>query len=299
MKFLKGFALFILGSLLFLSLSTFGIAFMLNQTVLNPDFIVSQVERLDIPSLAEDMLSEQIPPEAGGFEEYMGEAVSDTIAENEQWLKDQARDAAYALYDYLEGRSQSLSLTVPLEPVKESLRDNLREAVLDNPPQELEGLSPTEIESYVDGYYQQIAQEIPSTFELNEASLPPEGMALLEQAKQIIGYFNLSYTALLGLILLLILLIILVNREVRGSTRGLGINFLVCGALSFLGAFAAEKLSGTLLAQADMPPYLETWVPQFLSDILAPLVMYSIVLAAVGVILLIVSFAYKPRQPEF
>lgn len=296
MKFLKGFALFILGSLLFLSLSTFGIAFMLNQTILNPDFIVSQVDKLDIPSLAEDMLSQQIPPEG---EEFMGKAVSDTIADLEPWLKEQARDAAYVFYDYLEGRSQSLSLTVSLEPVKESLRENLRQAVLESPPPELEGLSPTEIDSYLDGYYQQISEGIPSTFELNEASMPPEVIGLLGQTRQIIDYFNLSYPALIGLILLLILLIILVNREVRGSTRGIGVNFLTCGALGFIGAFAAVKLSAPLLAQANMPPYIQTWLPQFLSDTLAPLEKYSIGLAAVGVVLLIVSFAYKPRQTSF
>jgi len=60
MKFLKGLALFILSSLLFLSLSIFGIVFMLNQTILNPDFVVSQVNKLDIASIAGDMLSEQI-----------------------------------------------------------------------------------------------------------------------------------------------------------------------------------------------------------------------------------------------
>jgi len=296
MKFLKGFALFILGSLLFLSLSTFGIAFMLNQTVLNPDFIVSQVDRLDITSLAEDMLSEQIPVEG---EELTGEVVSDTIADLEPWIKEQAAEAAYTFYDYLEGESPSLSLTVPLERVKTSLRENLWEAFLQSPPPELEGLSPAELEPYFNEYYQQIAQEIPSTFELNEASLGTEGMALLEQTRQIIDYFNLSYTALIGIILLSILLIILVHREVRGSTRTIGVNFLVCGALSFIGAFAAEKLSTPLLEQANMPPYIQTWLPQLLSDTLAPLEMYSIVLAAAGVVLLIVSFAYKPRQPAF
>jgi hypothetical protein len=33
---------------------------MLNQTILNPDFVVSQVNKLDIASIAGDMLSEQI-----------------------------------------------------------------------------------------------------------------------------------------------------------------------------------------------------------------------------------------------
>jgi hypothetical protein len=299
MKFLKGFALFILGSLLFLSLSTFGIAFMLNQTILNPEFIVSQVDKLNITSLAEELLSQQIPAEAEEFEEYVGEVIGNTIDENEQWMKDQASDAAYVFYDYLEGRSQSLSLTVSLEPVKTSLRNNMWQAFLDSLPPELEGLPQAEIEQYFNDYYQQISEEIPSTFELNEASMPPEVRGMLTQTRQIIDYFNLSYTALIGLILLLILLIIIVNREVRGSTRVIGVNFLTCGALSFIGVFAVEKLFAPLLAQANMPPYLQTWLPQLLNDTLAPLEMYSMVLAGVGIVLLIVSFAYRPRQPEF
>jgi hypothetical protein len=294
MKFLKGLALFILGSLLYLSLSTFGIAFMLNQTILNPDFVISQAERLDITSLAEDMLSEQIPPEE---EEFTAEALSETIADLEPWLKEQAADAVNSLYDYLEGRSQSLSLVVSLEPVKESLRENLWQAFLQSPPPELAGLPPAELEQYFNEYYQQFSQEIPSTFELDETSIPPEVMATLGQAKQYVGYVNLGYTALIGLILLLILLIILVHREVRGSTRGIGINFLICGALSFIGDLLAKNAAGPLLVQADLPAYLQTWLPQLLGDTLAPLQMYSIGLMAAGVVLLIVSFAYKPRQP--
>jgi hypothetical protein len=296
MKFLKGFALFILGSLLFLSLFIFGIAFTLNQTILNPDFIVSQVNKLDIRSLAEDMLSQQIPQEG---EEYMGEVVTSTITDLEPWLKEQASDAAYVFYDYLEGRSQSLSLTVSLEPVKTSLRKSMWQAFSESLPAELEGLPQAEIEPYFNDYYQSISEEIPSTFELSEASMPTEVRGLLAQTRQIIDYFNLSYTALIGLILLLILLIIIVNRQVRGTTRGIGINFLTCGALSFIGVFAAEKFATPLLAEANMPPYLQTWLPQLLGDTIAPLKMYSFVLAGVGVVLLIVSFAYKPRQAEF
>lgn len=299
MKFLKGFALFILGSLLFLSLFTFGIAFTLNQTILNPEFIVSQVNKLDIPLLAEEMLSQQIPAEAEEFEEYMGEVVAETITDLEPWMKEQASDAAYVFYDYLEGRSQSLSLTVSLEPVKTSLMDHMWQAFSDSLPAELEGLPQTEIEQYFDDYYQPISEGIPSTFELNESSIPTEVRGLLIQTRQIIDYFNLSYAALVGLILLLILLIIIVNRQVRGSTRGIGVNFLACGAISFIGVFVAERLATPLLAQANMPPYVQTWLPQFLSDALTPLKMYSLVLAGVGVVLLIVSFAYKPRQPEF
>jgi hypothetical protein len=214
-------------------------------------------------------------------------------------MKEQARDGIYSFYDYLEGRSQSLSLVISLEPVKESLRDNLREVVLQSPPPELAGLPPAEIERYINESYQQISQEIPSTFDLTEALVSPEVTAQLEQVKQIIGYFHLAYNALIGLILLLTLLIIVINRQVRGSTRGLGSTFLTCGALSYAGVLVAKNVAGTQLTQLDIPVYLQGWIPQFLSDLVAPLEMYGIGLLAAGVALLVVSFVYKPRQTEF
>jgi len=296
MKFLKAFGLAILGLLLFLSLSVFGLALTINQTFLNPEFVVSQVDRLDIASLAGEMLSEQVPPEV---EQFMGEMVSevvdDTIADLEPWMKQQASTGIYSFYDYLEGRSQSLSLVISLEPVKESLRDNLREAVLESPPPELAGFSPDLIESYLDTFYQQI----PSTFEFDEASLDPAVMAQLEQAKQFIGYSSIGYQALIGFILLLILLIIVINRQVRGSTRGLGTTFLSCGIFSYVGALVARNVAGTQLTQLDMPVYLQAWIPQLLADTLAPLEIYSIGLVAVGVVLLVVSFVYKRGEPSF
>jgi cbb3-type cytochrome oxidase subunit 3 len=295
MKFLKGLALFIFGSLLFLSLSVFGIVFTLHQTVLNPDFVISQVNRLDITSLAGDILTQQIPQ----GQEFMPEAVDATIADLEPWLKEQAASATYSIYDYFEGKSQSLSLVVSLEPLKESFKENLREAVLESPPLELAGLPPAEIESYLDEYYQQISQGIPSTFEFNETSIPPEVMAQFGPAKQIIGYFQLGFGALIGLILLLILLIIVITHQVRGSTRGLGTTFLICGALSYAVFWLAKNLIGAQLPQLNVPTYLQTWIPQLFSDTLAPLAMYSIGLMVMGVVLLIVSFAYRPRRPSF
>jgi hypothetical protein len=300
MKFLKGLGLAILGFLLFLSLSIFGLVLTLNQTILNPDFVVSQVDRLNIPSLAKEMLSQQISQleVPAPYEPYVAEVMDDTIADLEPWIKEQARDGIYSFYDYLEGRSQSLSLTVSLEPVKESLRDNLREAVLQSPPPELAGLPPAEIERYFNEYYEQISQEIPSTFEFTEASLDPQVMAQLEQAKQVVGYLHLTYNALIGLILLLILGIVLINRKVKGSTRGLGTTFLTCGALSYAGVLVAKNVAGTQLTQLDIPVYLQAWTPQFLSDFLAPLEMYGIGLMAAGVALLVVSFVYKRGEPS-
>jgi hypothetical protein len=296
MKFLKGLALVILGFLLSLSLIVFGFTLTVNQTALNPGFVASQADSLDIPSLAEEVLSEQVPQEHDYLTEFVVEAVNDTIVEQELWIKQQAKDGIYAFYDYLERRSQHLSLAISIESIKESLRENLREAVLASPPPELEGLSPALIEQEFNQFWSEYSEEVPSTLELDESLLEPEVMEQFERAREIVGYIHLTYKALIALSLLLILLIVLIYREVRGSTRQIGITFLTCGIASYVGALITKNIAGTQLTQLDMPVYLQTWIPQLIKDVLSPLEIYGIGLMVAGAALLVVSFVYKRRD---
>ena len=293
MNFLKGLALALLSFLLFLSLSVFGLVLTVNHTILNPDFVVSELNKLDISSLAEELISQQIPPEG----EFMTEALDDVIADLEPWIREQADVVIHTGYDYLLGDSQSLSVAIPLEPMKERLRYSMREAFFQSLPPELQGIPHSELERYFNLYYQDFAREIPSTFELDESSLSPEIMDGLEQARQVIGYLQLGYKVLIGFMLFLILCIILIKHEVRGVTRGLGITFLIYGALEYAGIFAAKYFAEPQLAQLDIPSALQTWLPQFLADFLAPLEMFSIGLMIGGAVLIIVSIAYKPAEP--
>lgn len=297
MKFLKGLVLFILGSLLSLSLILFGISLTVNQTALNPDFVTSQVESLDLPTLAEEILSEEIPPSSDEMFQLVVEAARVTITDQEDWIKQQAAIAIETFYDYLEGRSQNLSLEIPLDEVMESLRDNLWQAVQANPPDELEGLPPDLMEQEFNQFWDEFSQEIPSTLEIDETLLEAEVRENIDLAREIIGYVNIAFQGLIALCLVLILLIILVHHQVKGSTRHLGITFLTCGIFSLAGVIIARWLGGTQLAQVDLPAaYLQTWLPQLIKDALNPLMIYDIALIVAGVILLIVSFTYRRRD---
>ena len=75
MQFLKGLAISLLSFLLFLCLSAFSMVFMLNQTLLNPDFVTSQINRLDLSSLAKEMVINQISQDmTGQFSQEFPEA---------------------------------------------------------------------------------------------------------------------------------------------------------------------------------------------------------------------------------
>jgi hypothetical protein len=295
MKVLKVLALILLSFLLFLSLSIFGLALTLNLTILNPDFTVSELDRLDIPSLTKDLLSQQIPQDVP----YIAEVVDNTIADLEPWIRDQIHDTVYAGYDYLLGKSQSLNLVISLEPLRDSVKSNLREAILRSPPPELAGAPPAAVELYISEASQYVDEMIPPRFEFNESSLSPEALSQLTQVKQAVGYIQLAYKVLIAVILLLILGIVLINREVRGATRWLGIIFATYGAFEYLGIFILKNLAGTQLPQLGIPPPLQTWLPQLFNDLLVPLEIFSLSLLVTGIALIIVSFVYKPRQPSF
>ncbi len=294
MKFLKGLALSLLGLLLFLSLSIFGLALMLNNTIVNPNLVVSELNKIDVSSLARDMISAQIPLEQIPLEgEFITEILDDTIADLEPWIREQVSTVTYSSYDYLLGKSQSLSVIISLEPAKESLRENLREALFQSLPPELQGLPQAEIERYFDEFYGPISEQIPSTFEINESLLPSDVLTTLEQARQGIGYFQVGYRALIGFMVLLTLGIVLLNRQVRASTRSLGSIFLSYGVIEYAGIWATKYFATPQFLQLGIPPSLQAWIPQLLSDFLAPLEMFSLGLLIGGGVLLIVSFVYR------
>ena len=112
MKILKGLAIGLLSFLLFLSLSIFGWVFTLNSTILNPDFITSQLDKLDVSSLAEEFISEQADEE--DFLEELESGLIDTITKLEAPVKEQLGAAIGETYDYLLGRKETPDLRATL-----------------------------------------------------------------------------------------------------------------------------------------------------------------------------------------
>ena len=302
MKILKNLALSLLGFLLFLTLSAFGTVFMLNNTLLNPDFVAAEINRLDISSLVGEMLVIESPPEAP----YLNRVINEAIAENEPHLKKEASAAVYSGYDYLMGRMPNLSLSISLQPVKESLRDKAWQAFLASPPPQLATIPQAMWEPYFDQFYQQLDQQIPSTIEFTENSLPPETRTQVEQARQAMGYYQLLYQVLLGLMLLLVLGIILISREVKDITRRLGTPCLTYGVLGYASVLALKYFDGTTLVdltaawlqQPELPAPLQAWLSQFMTNLLAPLEMFNLALLITGAVLIIVSFVYRRGQPS-
>jgi len=112
MKFLKGLAIGLLGFLLFLSLSISGTTFLINQTILNSNFISTQLDKLNVSSLVEEIISEQEDEKASA--EELENALVNTITKLEAPVKEQFSAAIGEAYDYLLGRKEAPDLRATL-----------------------------------------------------------------------------------------------------------------------------------------------------------------------------------------
>ncbi len=306
------------------------LALTLRNTFLSSDFVVSLVNELDISSLASEFLGEQLLEDIPEEMKFLVERLDDIVAELEPTIKEELIDAADPILDYLLGESQSISVVISLEPIIENLEDTLREAFLESPPAELTGLPLAGIEQYFDEYFGELTKMTPSAFELDETLLGTEMPAQiaealaeaeeglgeakqsitdalaeaeegLELARQYVGYFQLGYKILIGFIVLVIAGIVLLNREVRGATRKLGIIFLTCGVPWFAGILVAKYFAEKQIAQLDIPPYFQELLPRLVNDFSAPLQSFSLGLLIGGVVLIVVSFVYprwRQTHPE-
>ncbi len=353
MGFLKGLGTFILGCLFFISLTVFSAAFLLNSTVLNPGFITRQVDKLDISAAARDITEPQINEQLPAELTFLKDAVYNAIDAQEPWLKKQADLAIDAGYDYLLGKTEKLTISVPMVDFKKELknslwlelkkqlniwlRDNiqteLRPYIEQNLqiyrallPRELTALSDTQLKAYLsdfltqiqdqiirtgqapalaglletlvkpyfDAYYEDFAAQIPDELVADEKNIPASVMERLQLARKYIGYFRSGFYWLILFMVVLAAGIFLIHRNIPDPSRALGIDLALYGVLDLAGTLAARAFFPSAY-QMDIPQSLHAWLTSIYSDITGIMLTFSIVVLAVGVALIVVSFVFRKK----
>jgi len=295
MSAVRGFFSGVFSSLLFTALILLGIIITLNLTVLNPDFVVSELDKLDVYSVIAEQAKTLLPSQ----EFIDAETVDEMLAELKPWLREQASTVIRAVYAYLKGE-QELNVTVLLEPVRSVVKQNVRQAILESLPPELQGAPQSQIDAYMSQVYVEIDKAIPASFELNETVVGSQMMAQLEQVKQAIGYVDTTYKALIALAVLLVLLIALAHWwQPKPITRAIGIVFIIVGVTCILGSLLDVLISqvlSRLVGESSILLGLQSKLSQLAADLVAPMRMYGIGFLVAGVVLNVISVLF--RTPE-
>jgi hypothetical protein len=359
MNVAKGLGTGILSFLLFISLSVFGLAFLLHSTLLNPNFVASEVDKLNFTAVTQEFVDKEFKDKLPTEAAFLKEAVYDVVAQEQTWIKQQADYAIHTSYDYLLGNTDELVINIPLEAEKANLKERLWDALNKELPgwlpeivgQELgpyidehiqdyvnivprqllpfgdmfsteqlsqylheylqqvdtqiitgniplvTGLLEALIRPYYDQYYDEFAAQVPDNEIYNQENIPADTMDALVTARHYIGVFQTWYYVLIAIMALLVAGIILINRNVRVITRSLGIGLAVYGIFEFAGVLVARAINFTGIL-SDLSASLDTWITGFFRDFLLPLQLFSLGVLVIGVVLLVVSFVYRPRAAD-
>jgi Ca2+/Na+ antiporter len=301
----------------------------LRDTVLNEDFVVPLIEKLDFAVLAEEVISEQltgqIPPEMYFLTDY----IDDAVRVLEPSVKTELTEAAGPILDYLVGDTSRISIEISMADVAESIENDLRDELFSAPPSEYADLSQSELDEIFDEYIAgRLSEMLPETFEIDESIIGPEiatSFAVtisdaeesltsirneldnvktemqgpLETSREYVSYFQLAYTLFIVFIGLMVLFIILLLRDVRAICRRIGIPLFVYGLLEYVGIWVGRYfLDGRIHYPDDFPDAAAGMITDITNSIMRPLEIFSLVLMVVGLVLTIISYVYKRRQQE-
>jgi len=295
MSAVRGFFSGIFNFLLFDVLVLLGLIISLNLTILNPDFVTAELQKLDVYSAVIEQAKTMLPSQ----QFISTETVDELTSELKPWFEEQANTVIHAVYAYLE-EDRELNVTISLEPVRTTVKEKVREAVTNSLPPELQGVPQSQIDAYMSQVYTGIDNVIPSSFVLDEAVAGSQVMMQLEQVKQIVGYIDTAYKALIAAAIFLVLLISLVYWwQPKPITRSIGITFTLVGVACILGPlldYLIVQLLGQFIGTSGLTSGLQAKLPQLVADLTAPVRMYGIGFLVSGIALIVISVLFRSKQ---
>ena len=172
MGFLKSLGTVICSFLLFLALTVFSFAFLVNGTVLNADFVNSQVDKLDFSSIAHDTIEDQIDQQLSQNAIFLRDVAFKIVAAEEPLIKEQIHAGIDDAYFYFLNDKGTFNIDISLVELKQAFKNSLWQTAVDYLNEQLAGLS----DSGVDRYVENITMQIPEDVFPKVLTLLPEGL---------------------------------------------------------------------------------------------------------------------------
>jgi len=283
----------------------------LGDSIFNAGFAISIINNTDLTPLLEQAIENLIAegglPAGTSYDEY----IDDIAADIEPWAKEQAGIVIPPVLDYVLGNSDTFSVSVSLDELKQILKENLKQSFLASPPPKYQGLSQAELGQTFDALFEQYSGEIPSSYVFDEQLFTSEDgtsmtidVSELEQglrdSKKGIVIFNIAFIALIVLIILLIAGIILIYRDIKWSALNLGVVSFVFGAGLMVFYFSSQWMIRDFLAQQEIASNsaIRDWLTSMSDGTLFPMLIQFICFIAIGIALLVIYFVYRRRQHQ-
>jgi|GEM_PF-3256355 len=285
---LKGIILGFSSLLLFVILLILGPVLTIHETVLKPQFVAGELDKISIAPIFRELFSENIPAE---YQTYSAQ-IDQTIVELEPWVKEQVRSVVFSVYDYISGEKDYFDVQISFDYVKQVLVKNLTSAYIQSPPPGAQQLSQNDVQQKISKDLQ-----IDGILQISSENAGRDIMNLLKTTRQIYSYVNLSFILVLILGILFIILIIAIIRDARKITLSLGIIMLIDGILTIALYFALNSFLTSMLASGDLPEAIQQMAATFSGDLLKTFWLYGLIILMCGLAVLI-TFLVLKRNPH-
>ncbi len=323
-----------LNHVLVLCLVLFTLAISLEGTIFKADFVVDEIQKLDVNAVASgmlnqqstnqlldtleklfpakvsaaaDQLADQVPgqlpdkvTQLASEQVYAAASVQATLAVFEPALREQLVDAIYSVYDYFDGKKIDPGVDIPLKDLRDALRANLEKAVLSSPPAELAKASPEQVQSYIDSLYKAQFGHVPAemTVSLKTAS------SYVAAPLKLMRFASINLPAFRMLMLALIAIsmagIILLSKNLKTALWTLGLTLVISIMVDYMYAMVA-KLASTHTDALMFLPSINLWLIDLLADVVAYIKEPVLLLLDIGVAMLFLALVLavfdKPKKP--
>ncbi len=283
--------LVISGILLCLVLTAFGPLFVINNTLLNPDFVTAEVQKFQVAEFFKEAYLKPLP--AG---DRYAAFINETIEDLRPWLQQEMVKNVSGMEEYVLGNTDNLTISTSLDPVKNAINTTFSKNLSESPPPEFQQLSPENKALAVKQLEAQMAAQVDA---IPSVIVPDTGLRdLLDDLREPVKFLRVSYWIAIGAIIALFAAIYFLGRRVKPVARTVGIVVFIAGLLN---TALFMSVNDALLAQAlspALPDSIKVWAFGAVQDVFRPLNIYSIAFMIIGFALVIFSIRVKsPLEP--
>ncbi len=296
MNLLRNLAQTFICALLVMTVLLVGIIVTANLTILNPDFVIAEMHKLDVYSRILDEVK-------GQFTDIEMEPLFDSALEQlRPWLEEQTDRVIHAGYAYLK-EGEELNIVISLEPVRDVVRNTIEESASSYLPSGYDQLMPGLFDTILDQITNEVTSFIPAQFTINESVLGAQIRPYVEQVRHLFTYMKITYILSVFFVMLSILLLALLHRwKAKPVSRAAGASFMLAGIASIVIVLAfrfTNTAVNRFASEADTLFGLQQVLAQIIRDATTPLLIYSIAFIAAGAALIAFSFFFKERPPYY
>ncbi len=286
MKVLRGITVVLVTLILAVALVPLCLLLVVNNTVLNPHFVIQNINHIDVMRAADDYLTDLVPAESAQFHE----AIRMTLEQNQVWIKQQINEVILDSYAYLLTKTENWSIQIETESIANNLFDNLLSAYEQSLPFDYAELSVSERQQYIADLRSQFMAAVPGQIRITKDDVPLETWPKIQQAREIIGYIKIGYYSTIAVCGLMILSLFLLYLKIKKPFRILGILCISEGVIGTAGFFITRLVIPQFIPISEMPAFIQGYIPVWINNLLLPWGIFTICLLIIGAGFLVISF---------